>query len=147
MIHLVSALQPLQSTGVLEEVPIFCKEGGLNHALMQSVPNSSLEYIRAINLFLPINPFFSKKQKHLPSAGFVFHSSFLRNAKQRQEYLIPFKRISSDWHKKLWPTSRPPCSFIPCTAALSLSATPRCPQSTLTMLLWIFTTTTRCLIS
>lgn len=97
MIHLVSALQSLQSTGVLEEVPIFCKEGGLNHALMQSVPNSSLEYIRAINLFLPINPFLvSKKQKRLPSAGFVFHSSFLRNAKQREKYLIPFKRISSD---------------------------------------------------
>lgn len=76
MIHLVSALQPLQSTGVLEEVPILCKEG--NQALMQSVPNSSLEYIRAINLFLPINPFLvSKEQKLLPSVAFVFHSSFL----------------------------------------------------------------------
>lgn len=80
MIHLVSALQPLQGIGVLEEVPILCKEG--NQALLQSVPNSSLEYIRAIKLFLPINPFLvPKKQKLLPSAAFVFHSSFLRSAR------------------------------------------------------------------
>lgn len=60
--------------------------------------------------------------------------------------MIPFKRISSDWHKtRLWPTS-PHAVLIPCTAALFPSATPRSPQPSLTMLLWIFNTT-RYLIS